>query len=244
MEPTVPCTEEKMTSPAGEKESGELGTNRVDTMPKSNQSETLPVPPVPTAKVADRPHILTIVLTTMAIVVSALSAYVAYSAVKLNLESLILIQKGAAVHSVHIDRISRSSGETALLISIKYKNPSRFSLQLQNGSASVLYFRKNQTREEGMQGGTSVNNFAALLMTQEEGGFSFLEQPTSEQLAQADSGENPIMIDGSLNYGSGADDIGGYTWRECYAFKIVIPCPIENAWGQIFNSGHISKPSQ
>jgi hypothetical protein len=93
MEPTVPCTEEKMTSPAGEKESVELGTNRVDTMPKSNQSETLPVPPVPTAKVADRPHILTIVLTTMAILVSALSAYVAYSAVKLNLESLILIQK-------------------------------------------------------------------------------------------------------------------------------------------------------
>jgi len=63
-------------------------------------------------------------------------------------------------------------------------------------------------------------------MSREETGFTLIVHPSAQELALADPGDVPIMIEGDVTY-EGRDGEYGYEWHECYMLQKLLPCPVK-----------------
>jgi len=174
-------------------------------------------------KIADRPHRLTSILATISLVVSCGALLMSWWSYRLSRANLIVTQHGIVVHSLNVDRIRDQNGGSLLTFSSLYQNPSGFSVNNVKAHASVQ-ITNGKERSLLLPESVRAPEFSALLMAKQEKGFTLMVRPSTEELASADSGEVPIVIDGDVLYET-QDGHYGYTWTQCYMLQKLLPCP-------------------
>lgn len=172
-------------------------------------------------KTADRPHKLTMVLTIISLVLSAGAVITSCLAFKINRENFWISHQGVVIRSLTVERVTDGNGDTSLVFSFVYSNPSDFAVWNLKATGGVLIRSKEKYR---LPESVSAPDFSGGIIQKQQTGFTVVVHPSESGLAQADQGVIPVQIDGSVKYSNSRGDFG-YSWDECYFFKKILPCP-------------------
>ena len=172
-------------------------------------------------KTADRPHKLTMILAIVSLVLSAAAVITSWLALKINFENFLISHQGVVIRSLTVERVTDANGSTSLVFSVVYRNPSDFAVWNLKATGAVLFRSKEAY---SLRESVSAPDFSGGIIQKQETGFTMIVHPSEGELAQADQGEIPVQITGTVQYVNSRGNFG-YSWNECYFFKKILPCP-------------------
>jgi hypothetical protein len=133
----------------------------------------------------------------MALIVSLAAGVTSWRSYRLSVTNFLVTHSGTVIRSLQVARLSDGKGGALLTFSSLYKNPSDFSVNCLKSKASVFISSKEGSI---LPESVTAPEFKEVLMSRQEKGFTLIVHPSAQELALADQGDVPIMIEGDVTY--------------------------------------------